>query len=46
MKAYIKLASDIERFPATAKLPEKAKGFVEEAASVLSGVLAGLDVAL
>jgi len=40
MKAYIEQDSEIERFPAT-KFPEKARGFVDEAASVLSGVLAG-----
>jgi len=40
--AYVEIASEVERFPSVNKLPEKAKGFVEEAANVLGGILHSL----
>jgi cellulose biosynthesis protein BcsQ len=39
LNAYVEIASEVERFPIINKLPEKAKGFVEEAANVLGRVL-------
>jgi cellulose biosynthesis protein BcsQ len=39
LSAYVEVASEVERFPIINRLPEKAKGFVEEAANVLEGVL-------
>jgi len=42
LSAYVEIASEVERFPSINKLPEKAKGFVEEAANVLGGILHSL----
>ena len=43
MSAYVEMAADVERFPGVRKIPDKAKGFVGEAASVLEGVLRSLS---